>query len=231
MRSHDWQRFEDGSLDRESTRAAREAIATDPAAKAEYAGFTAFRDAVREEGHKEAVPLGRLQAALSDVVREKPKRVLFSPVRVLAPVAAILAIFFIALWWKHDPMEFAVTPTAKLTDVFEEKEAAQWVHENAGFAVPTLRLPHEATLVAARVGEDRKWACLDFVQNGQTFYLYVNRDGEQLSHGERKVFDGRTFYDGKGVGWKTANLAYYLKGGTHGERWSLAGMLAPQTTL
>lgn len=228
--NRDWSEFESALDSPEGLALARRALRDDPAALAELEGMAAFREEIREQGLETAVPKEELNRILERVVRsEDPHRFGFSWRRVMIPVSFAGALAAGALWLRHDPMNFAVTPTAAVIDSPTEAEAERWIESHTDFDVPQFKLPREAVLVNARYGENGAWACVDFVHHGKTFWLYVNRTGSQLSHGETRTFDGRKFYDGQGVGWKSKNLAYYLKGGSHAERWSFATFFAPQT--
>ena len=178
---------------------------------------------------QEPVSPRELRGLLRRVVRIEQPPSRFSWIRVSVPAAALILIAVGILWWKHDPMEFATTPVAAVLESTEPREAVNWIRARTKFAMPDLRFPAEATVVMARQGEGGEWACLDFMCDGKMFFLYMKRSGESLGTTPTKLFNGNAFYEGQGVGWKTPNLAYYLKGGSREERWSFATHLAPQT--
>jgi len=224
-----WQAFEDGTLSVQEMDRARELLSQDPAAQEELNGFRAFRESVRRQGLDEDVPRKDLNRLLKEVVRQQMPAARFSWVRVSIPAAAALFLAITLWWFKHDPMAFATTPVAAELSSTEYVEAKSWIQENTGFHVPDLRLPPEATLVMARYGEQKEWACVDFMHDGNLYFLYMKPDGSALGSHPSRVFDGRGFYEGQGVGWKTPGMSYYLKGGTREGRWSFATHLAPQT--
>jgi hypothetical protein len=229
MKHVNWQAYADGSLSAEDRSFADQLLASDPSAVEERNGFLAFFEETRKRGLEEPVPRKDLDRMLRDVVKaERPKPV-FSWARVSIPATALILIAVGILWWKHDPMEFAVTPIAAVLESTEMPEAEAWLERNTGYDVPKLDLPREATLVMARYGERKDWACIDFMHDGQLYLLYMKRDGSSLGRSPTRIFDGQGFFEGQGVGWKTAGLSYYLKGGTPQGRWSFATHLAPQT--
>lgn len=230
MSHRDWSEFEAALESPEERARILKSLESDPANREELEGFLAFLEEIRRKGLEVKTPTESLETILSGVVEgERNPLRLFSWRRLAIPLAAAGALA-LGIWWaRRDPMNFAVTPTAAVLEAPTEGEAEQWIESHTNFDVPPLTFPKDSILVNARYGVGGEWACMDFMYHGQTFWLYVKKGGGQLENGSVKTFDGRKFYDGKGIGWKSRSLAYYLKGGSHAERWSFASFLAPQT--
>jgi hypothetical protein len=219
----DWQAFEEGSLSAEERHRALRLLREDPSAREEWEGFQAFRQTLRERGLREPVPENGLERALRRAARPSNKtRFALWPALAAAIGGAVLAV----LWVRHDPMAFALTPTQAILQTSEVEAAARWIADKTGFPAPDVRLPKEASLFAARQGRDNVWACVDFAYDGKTFYLYMNPHGRQLGDEPTRFLNGRAFYEGQGIGWRTPGLAYYLKGGSREQRWALSSHLA-----
>jgi hypothetical protein len=229
MTHTNWQAYEDGSLTQEELARAEERLQKEPSALEELNGFRAFREETRRQGLTEDIPAKDLNRLLKEVVRSErpPKRV--SWMRLSWVTAVLVLIAGGLLWWKHDPMEFATTPTLATLESTETKEAEAWIRGKTGYSVPDFLFPPEATVVMARQGANNEWACLDFMHDGKIYFLYMKKNGDSLGSTPSRVFNGNAFYEGQGVGWKTPTLSYYLKGGTREERWNFATHLAPQS--
>lgn len=230
MNQDGWRDFESALDSPEDLALAKLAHQDDPAALAELEGLENFRKEIRAQGLKVPVPAAHLEQRLLEMIQGRKKvGQAISWRRILVPVAGV-AILAAAIWWiRQDPMNFAITPTEGIFEAPTEAEAESWIEANTDFDVPKLKFPREAVLVTARYGKAGAWACVDFVHHGETYWLYINRSGAQLDQGQVQTFDGLKFYDGQGVGWKSRNLSFYLKGGSHAERWKFATFLAPQT--
>jgi hypothetical protein len=229
MLNVNWQAYEDGSLTAEERAHAEKLLQTDASAMEELNGFRAFWEETRRQGLNESIPAKDLNRLLKEVARAERTPQKLSWARLSYATAFLILIAGGLLWWKHDPMEFATTATVATLESTEPKEAESWIRSKTGYSVPDFRFPPEATVVMARQGANNEWACLDFMQDGQIYFLYMKKNGNSLGNTPSQVFNGNAFYEGQGVGWKTPALSYYLKGGTREGRWSFATHLAPQS--
>lgn len=216
----DWGAYLAGAMDEEERSKLDALLATDELARRDLEGYKSFIGSVRDAGKAEDVPVERLQASLAEIASQGGKRGL----RLVA--FAVTACVAIAVAWvgfralTFDPMGLNKTPTTEQIAVESPVAAMQWVRAKSPLDAPVIDLAEDARIVGARYGDG--WACYDYEAGGESYYLYMSRATNAVKNGEPDDLDGRTVYRGKGIGWISGDVAYYIRGGEDQVREQLA---------
>lgn len=226
--SVDWQAFGDGSMPDGEREKLIEAMESDQSLRAEWDGFQRFRTTLRDASLAEPFDETRAEVLLRSASTRVRNKGSGPWIPRLAFAAAALVVALLAYQrLTYDPMTLAVTPTAEIAETNDPVEAARWVQARTGFDAPALRFGAEARLVGVRHG--KVWACYDYEANGERLHLYMSRSSSQVSRGRELALGGRTFFVGKGIGWKGPKLDWYLRGGDGAIRRRVARLGAGQT--
>jgi hypothetical protein len=221
--SIDWQAYQDGTLSADQSAALSERLSSDADLRAEYEGYKAFVEAVRDAGLNEEVDQSAAEVLLKRAAKQaKPKRRRFG-LQALAVAASLAIGFFAYQALTYDPMALATTPTQEIAEFSQPESAAEWVRSKTGYEVPPISLSPDAKLVSARFGDN--WACYDYESEGGKYYLYMS---DRADHFAGHPLQG-DFYEGKGLGWYGGQMTWYLRGGGETERRLFASRAMSQT--
>jgi hypothetical protein len=214
----DWGAYLAGAMTPEESAEIDALLATDDTARSQLHGYKEFAASLKHAGQAEKIPTERLQQALAEIVRPQRRtpRIAFAVAACL--IAAIAWAGFTALTF--DPMALATTPTTEQITVQSPEAAMQWVHDKSPIDTPLIDLQNDAQIVGARYGEG--WACYDYEVDGEAYFLYMSPKQEAVTKGDPFTLEGRPAYKGKGIGWQSGSLAYYIKGGDDDTREQLA---------
>ncbi|MDQ2987248.1 MAG: hypothetical protein M3R13_11130 [Armatimonadota bacterium] len=216
----DWGAYLAGAMGDEERNKLDALLATDEQAQQELEGFRSFIGSVRKAGQAEDVPVERLEASLGAIASETGKRSsrLFAFAMTAVIAVAVAWLGFRALTF--DPMGLNKTPTIEQIAVESPESAMRWVRKKIPLNAPSIDLAEDARIVGARYGDG--WACYDYEAGGESYYLYMSRATDPVKKGEPDNLDGTTVYRGKGIGWISDNVAYYIRGGEDQTRDRLA---------
>jgi len=219
----DWQAYQDATLPAEEIEALAARLASDADLAAEYEGYKAFIEAVRDAGIDEEIDQSSaeflLERAAKQVKRRRPRFGLQALAIAAALVVGVITYKFVT----YDPLALATTPTREIVTISRPEAAADWVRSKTGYAVPPISLSPDAKIVSARFGDN--WACYDYESDGGKYYLYMS---DRADHFAGHPLQG-DFYEGKGLGWYGGKMTWYLRGGSESERRLFASRAASQT--
>lgn len=216
----DWGAYLAGAMEEEERNKLDALLATDEQARRELEGFKSFIASVRDAGKAEDVPVERLQASLAGIASDTGGR------RSHLVAFAVTACIAVAVAWvgfralTFDPMGLDRTPTIEQIAVENPESAMRWVRAKTPLDAPVIDLTGDARIVGARYGDG--WACYDYEVGGESYYLYMSQATDPVKNGEPSDLGGRTVYQGKGIGWISGDVAYYIRGGEGEAREQLA---------
>jgi hypothetical protein len=219
MSKIDWGAYISGDMPEQDRADVRERMKQDPRVRADYDGYLDYRNAIKQAAHAEPVPHERLEAMVGALSHSRPRRLALAPAFAVAATVILLSFFGFRVA-THDPMKFATTPTRERIATANPQEAARWVHAKTNMPAPRIELSGLAEFRGARYGEG--WACYDYEVDGKHYFLYMRNSAPQLDEGEPLRVETCEFFVGKGIGWRTDNLAFYLRGGDEETRHRLA---------
>lgn len=209
--SVNWQAYLDGSLGREERRAAEEALANSQSARNQLENLIAFRGEIRRSALEAEVPIASLQGMLREIgkkpVTRKPRlRAGF----VLVAAVALLAALYISLLPRPVPDTNIATNSPA--------EAARWISEQTGLKANAQAIS-SGKLIMAEAGDG--WGCFCWSVDGQITHVAFRRDDAQIRGLSRKMRGGREYFVGKGIGFHSGGLTYYVHGGREETRWKV----------
>jgi hypothetical protein len=177
----------------------------------------------------ETVPVASLHSALAKASSSPIPRFL---------LGGTLCVLLGALVWVYKvftaPPEIWLDPSPVLAhfQTHDADAAIRWIAEGSDLRLPVIHPRGPVQLLGADRGKD--WASMDYFCNLSrgNYTLFVSRKAEPLLQGkpERRP-NGQVFYHGEGIGWVSAEYAYYLTGGSEGGRRSIAAILSEQTRV
>lgn len=253
MNKINWQAYLDGSLSPEEMKAADQALATQPEARAELEDIQALTAAIKSAAMAEAIPHAKLNAMIKTVVRQN-QTPWFARPAVLLPFAA-LAVAMASAIVLFNPVEqnqnsgyvnVQNVAANQIIDLrkspFQGSELTSDPHEAAHFAaeklnrkVPLITL---ASLPGAGIDEvecGSCWLAYKFHYKGQEYTIYGRQESQTFSSQPRVDSEAcstsKSFYQLKdGIGWECAGgMTYVLKGGDPGHQLEVAEAAAKET--
>lgn len=209
----DWQSYLDGSMSPAEKAALDTRLARDSRLKSELEGFKAFRTALMDAGKAVDVPRAILEARLAQVSSAPlPK----APVRfpwTYAIGVGVLALFTLGWYFvSRDPMTVAQTPRRDALSAISPIDAALWVREKTGMAVPAFAMDMSGSnFEGAEVGDD--WGCFEYSVEGSRYRVYISRKDHFDDFVSGRQANGTMEFVGpKGTGWRANGLSFYLTG-------------------
>lgn len=223
----DWQEFEDGGLDDEAMRQAKDELSRNPSAQKELKGLAAFRRSVRAAVMAEPVPEQALNGMLKQVCG-RPSAPFWQKGLALASAAAVCVVLALVLLNQFGGgSDWAPPATAFVSTGDFERDFASATKQSPIY-VPHLNLSGLAEYKGVH-------SCMSSVSfklafHGQDFTLTVAPKGQLDPNGE--VFDAEgteLVRSGEAYCWTCPSSSYRLEGGSPEERAKFAAALTKQT--
>lgn len=223
----DWQEFDDGGLDEEAMRQAKEELNRNAAAQSELKGLEAFRRAVRSAGLSQPVPEHRLNLMLKAVCGRRIMPLWQKGLSLAAAAAACVALALF-LTNQFGDQSGAVQPaTAFATSGDYERDYAT-VANNPRIFVPHLQLSGLAEYKGFH--SCRANVSFKLAYQGQEYTLTITPK-EKLNPSDRVIKEEGVdlVKSGDSFCWTCPSSTYRLEGGDTPHRAKLAAALTKQT--
>lgn len=223
----DWQEFDDGGLDEEAMRQAKEELNRNASAQSELKGLEAFRRAVRSAVLAQPVPEHRLNVMLRAVCGRRTMPFWQKGLSLAAAAAACVALAFILSSQFRDASSDVQPATAFATSGDYERDYAG-VSKNPRIFVPHLELAGLAEYKG--VHSCRSNVSFKLAYEGQDYTLTITPKEKLNASDSRVKQDGvELVKSGDSFCWTCPSSTYRLEGGDEAHRAKLAAALTKQT--
>ncbi|MCW5936232.1 MAG: hypothetical protein KIT11_02865 [Fimbriimonadaceae bacterium] len=203
--SPDWQAYEDETLTAAERTAADSLLRTDPAARAELAALRRLRQATREAVLAEEVPEKELKARLAQVTRSAPEQL--NRMRVVFAFAAAFLLIAVFATSRLRPLEQGAVMELRTESV---QLARDFAGRSAQINAPVPALAGLGQFQRVHCGKD--WACFDYLVDGRTVHVHVQRDSGGSLPGEMVAIDGFNMYISTSITWRCHGMVYEASG-------------------
>lgn len=223
----DWQEFDDGGLDEEAMRQAKEELNRNASAQSELKGLEAFRRAVRSAGLAQPVPEHRLNLMLKSVCGRRTSPLWQKGLSLAAAAAACVALAWVAFSQFSDHSGAVQPATAFATTGDYERDYAA-ASKNPRIFVPHLQL---AGLAEYRGFHScRANVSFKLAYEGQEYTLTITPKEKMNPNDQVVDQDGvELVKSGDSFCWACPSSTYRLEGGDIPHRAKLAAALTKQT--
>lgn len=223
----DWQEFDDGGMDEEAMRRAKEELNRSASAQSELKGLEAFRSAVRSAGLAQPTPEHRLNQMLRAVCGRKVVPFWQKGLSLAAAAAACVALALFLTNQFADQSGAVQPATAFATSGDYERDYAS-VSKNSRIHVPHLQLAGIAEYKG--VHSCRANVSFKLAYQGQEYTLTITPK-EQMSPTDKvvKAEGVELVQSGDSFCWTCPASTYRLEGGDAPQRAKLAAALTKQT--
>lgn len=228
MRFPDWSEYESGALGPESHAEVERLLASDEAARRDYAAFQEYRATLRQAVVAESAHSERLEAALGRLgARGSMKKRWFGV--CLAASVALAAVFGPRLLEPSDTVDRAKVAIDRIASLqtSDPVQAAEWVNHNVGFRAPTYHLASVAKMTGAECGKD--WGAYLYDCDTKKARLIIRPAGYKIPNARQVVVGETTFLvNDRSISWSCPRCAYEIVGCDEETRWKLAKAAAAE---